>query len=398
MPSGFRLRETPRCRRPCCASPVAWAECKFHHDGVRARATKTGRLAFGASASVQSLQCHAAAESRRRRSRQDFAKGNDTIARLMLVGGVANETGFCYVTGLGWGRRRPLRAWEPGKLWRDGSMRGRAGALGGHWDPLGPCQRRQRGAQPPPSAIRQWSRWPRGDKMGRKDGLPCDQWGKRLLRAQVVTWRGFFSIAPPSSTCAQAEGITGAASQRCPAPGLGTGTWTGCCFHSSLLHKTTRIWSHLAMLGMDQSYRYTYSSSQLALSRARFPSFVSRFSIPHSPRILQPSPLDPFPSLPPDLDPTCALLIARHTPSIPQRQQHNLLSQLPPHHIFQHVEPPVVGPWRCGQHPRTQQDPPQRRGPPDAHPQDGRRHDGPRWQRQHGQERRPCRDQVAPGR
>ena len=92
-----------------------------------------GRLAFGASASVQSLQCHAA-EFRGRRSRQDFAKGNDTIARLMLVGGVANETGFCYVTGLGWGRRRPLRAWE---AMARGVDEGEAGALGDHWRPPG---------------------------------------------------------------------------------------------------------------------------------------------------------------------------------------------------------------------------------------------------------------------
>lgn len=94
-----------------------------------------------------------------------------------------------------------------------------------------------------------------------------------------------FFFAPPSSTCAQAEGITGAASQ--PAmpstpSGLGAGGWAGCCFHSSLLHKTTRIWSHLAMLGMDQSYWYTYSSSQLALFRARFPSFVSLLHSPFS--------------------------------------------------------------------------------------------------------------------
>lgn len=136
-----------------------------------------------------------------------------------------------------------------------------------------------------PPSVNGWSRWPRRDKMERKDGLPCDQWGKRLLRAQVVTWRRVFFFAPPSSTCAQAEGITGAASQ--PAmpstpSGLGAGGWAGCCFHSSLLHKTTRIWSHLAMLGMDQSYWYTYSSSQLALFRARFPSFVSLLHSPFS--------------------------------------------------------------------------------------------------------------------
>ena len=62
---------------------------------------------------VHSVPCR---EGRGRRSRQDFAKENDTIARLMLVGRVANETGFCYVTDLG-----NADLTDPsglGKLWR----------------------------------------------------------------------------------------------------------------------------------------------------------------------------------------------------------------------------------------------------------------------------------------
>lgn len=167
--------------------------------------------------------------------------------------------------------------------------------------------------------------------MGRKDGLPCDQWGKRLLRAQVVTWRrSFFSSAPPSSTCAQAEGITGAASQPAPTTNAqrmpSTRAWDGDGHLGRLLFPfqpvaqddTDMVTSRHAGHGS-----VIYSSSQLALSQARFPSFVSPFSIPLSPRILQPSPLDPSPSLPPDLDPTCALLIARPRPFHKANTTHN---------------------------------------------------------------------------
>lgn len=226
---------------------------------------------------------------------------------------------------------RPLRAWEA--LAR-GVDEGEAGALGNHWRPPGGHAGGGNAvpSRHPPSvngrAGREGTRWE--EKMG---SLVISGEKDCCVRRWSLGEEVFFSSAPPSSTCAQAEGITGAASQ--PAPTT-----------NAQRMPSTRAWDgdgdgHLGRLlfpfqpvAQDDTEMVTsrhaghgsviYSSSQLALSQSRFPSFVSPFSIPLSPRILQPpSPLDPFPSLPPDLDPTCALLIARPRPFHKANTTHN---------------------------------------------------------------------------
>ena len=76
------------------------------------------RAAFGAPASAFSSM------QRRQRTTVEtrLCQDNDTIARLMLVGGVANETGFCYVTDLRKGDLTDPSAL--GKLWRALDWRG----------------------------------------------------------------------------------------------------------------------------------------------------------------------------------------------------------------------------------------------------------------------------------
>ncbi|KAK1834706.1 hypothetical protein QBC39DRAFT_8421 [Podospora conica] len=167
-PSGFRLRETPNVVRvglrlsPWPSGCRAIKTCVPERGGRLFPLLTVHRPAQPSQGCLRRVrECAVAANAmqqnpdvRGRPSRQDFAKGNDTIARLSLLAVWPTRPVSVTLPTLDRGRRRPLRAW--GAMAR-GVDEGEAGALGTTGDARGHAGD---GGSVPMVA------WPRRDKMG----------------------------------------------------------------------------------------------------------------------------------------------------------------------------------------------------------------------------------------